>query len=144
MPPPTGHPTATRSSGETSAGGTYRMNAEGSGQVEVVAGAGEDAWPMWSPDGEAIAYHANDSSAGLGWDIYTVTAQGDPIERLTSDESGNHRPNWSPDGLQLTFDKTAGEAPDVFLIPAAGGEAQQLTDDPADDHSAAWRPAITP
>jgi Tol biopolymer transport system component len=118
----------------------FRMNADGSGQAEVVAGPGDDSWPMWSPDGASIAYHANNPSADLGWEIYTITAQGDPIERLTSDSSGNHRPNWSPDGDQLTFDKEGDATRDVYLIPAGGGEAQQLIDDPADDHSAAWRP----
>jgi hypothetical protein len=122
----------------------YRMNADGSAQVEVVAGPGDDYWPMWSPDGDRIAYRSNKGRGGADYDLYTVTPRGDSIARLTSDGADNHRPSWSPDGSQLTFDKATDTGRAVYVVPADGGEARPLTDDSADDHAAAWRPAVRP
>jgi Tol biopolymer transport system component len=120
------------------------MNADGSAQVEVVAEPGDDYWPMWSPDGERIAYRSNKGRGGADYDLYTVTPRGDSIARLTSDGADNHRPSWSPDGSQLTFDKATDTGRAVYVVPADGGEARPLTDDSADDHAAAWRPAVRP
>ena len=66
-----------------------------------------EAWPVWSPDGKAIAFwrqlcgtEANGDVCRM--DVWSVAAAGGPELRITTD-SVSSGPVWSPDSRHLAF-----------------------------------------
>jgi Tol biopolymer transport system component len=64
--------------------------------------------PMWSPDGDRIAFTADLSEPyGEGGfpktDVFTVAADGSDLQRLT-DNGRSGSPVWSPDGQAIVFE----------------------------------------
>lgn len=101
--------------------------------------AGHAATPLWmrdvriSPDGKEIVF-------GYKGDIYKVAAEGGTAIRLTSQESYECTPVWSPDGRHIAFASDRYGNFDLFIMPAEGGSARRLT-----THSASELPtAFTP
>lgn len=82
--------------------------------------------PLWlrdvkiSPDGTQIAFCYKG-------DIYTVPVQGGTAKRLTTLESYEQTPFWSPDGRQIAFSSDRYGNFDVFVMPSSGGSAERLT-----------------
>ncbi|MBP5171545.1 MAG: PD40 domain-containing protein [Bacteroidales bacterium] len=82
--------------------------------------------PLWlrdvkiSPDGSQILFCYKG-------DIYKVAAGGGTAQQLTTRESYEYSPAWSPDGRQIAFASDRQGNFDVFVMPAAGGPARQLT-----------------
>ncbi len=88
-----------------------------------------------SPDGSRIAFVALDR-------LYAATLPDGTPERLTSDETGEFEPAWSPDGrwvAYVTWDDDAGEG-HVRRVSADGGRAATLTTAPAYYRQLAWSP----
>ena len=92
----------------------------------LTAIAGHAATPLWmrdvqiSPDGTEIAFCYKG-------DIYKVPAKGGTATQLTTQESYECTPIWSPDGKQIAFASDRYGNFDVFVMPADGGTAQRLT-----------------
>ncbi|MCQ2183246.1 MAG: S41 family peptidase [Bacteroidales bacterium] len=82
--------------------------------------------PLWlrdvkiSPDGSTIAFCYKG-------DIWTVPAKGGTATRLTTLESFESTPVWSPDGKQIAFSSDRFGNYDIFVMSAAGGSATRLT-----------------
>ena len=82
--------------------------------------------PLWmrdvriSPDGSQIAFCYKG-------DIYKVAAAGGEAQRLTSQDSYESNPVWSPDGKQIAFASDRYGNFDIFVMPAEGGSATRLT-----------------
>jgi TolB protein len=71
------------------------MNADGSDQVRLTNSPSYDLDPVWSPDGEKIAFITN----RLGFfDIFVMNADGSDMRQLTHTPSIDMAPVWSPDG----------------------------------------------
>jgi len=88
----------------------------------------------WSPDGQRIAF--SQCSLG-GCDIFTVSASGSTLERLTA--TGNAvTPAWSPDGNYIAFTLRGNFTMEgnIVLIPATGGAPVHLV---TNAHSPVWR-----
>ena len=73
--------------------------------------------PMFSPDGEHIAFTREDSENNVSaiWTVETFGGQANPVI------AGAHSPTWSPDGTQLGFVRTSAGQPDVLATAAANG-----------------------
>jgi len=85
-----------------------------------------DLYPVWSPDGEWIAFSREGESGG----IYSVRPDGSELTRLVR---GNvTRPNWSPDGSRLlfmTYDKPQQpELVELWTANSDGTDAYPLVD----------------
>ncbi len=93
--------------------------------------------PKWSPDGTKIAFAAK-SNGNL--DIYTITADGTGLRRLTDEAGDEFGPCWSPNGARIAFAWEQGGNTDVWVMKADGSDRFRLTDDPANDRSPAWSP----
>ena len=84
------------------------------------------ATPLWlrdvqiSPDGKAIAFTYKG-------DIFTVPAAGGEAKRLTTAESYESVPVWSPDGKSIAFASDRNGGQDIYIMEAKGGPARQLT-----------------
>lgn len=86
--------------------------------------------PMWlrdvriSPDGKEIVFCYKG-------DIYKVSASGGEAVQLTTQDSYEASPVWSPDGKQIAFASDRYGNFDVFVMPSSGGAARRLTSNSA-------------
>lgn len=102
----------------------------------ATAFAGTDA-PLWmrggtiSPDGQKIAF------SYMG-NLYTVAVQGGPAKQLTTHESYDGHPLWSPDGTEIAFSSNREGSLDVFVMSAEGGTASRVTTHSMNEYPAGW------
>ena len=90
----------------------------------------------WSPDGSRLLYW---SHSEIGWDIWTMDADGSNRKNLTNVKSGGCRSAaWSPDGKRIAFmrDDPAG----LYVIGADGSKQQRLSTKGHRDKTPAWSP----
>lgn len=93
--------------------------------------------PLWmrdvriSPDGKEILFCYKG-------DIYKVSAKGGEAVQLTTQESYESSPVWSPDGKQIAFASDRFGNTDVFVMPANGGSARRLTTNSASEIPSAF------
>lgn len=104
-----------------------------------IATTGYAATPLWmrdvriSPDGTEIVFCYKG-------DIYKVPAKGGTATQLTTQDSYESTPLWSPDGKQIAFASDRYGNFDVFVMPASGGNAQRLTTNSAGELPSAFTP----
>ncbi len=104
----------------------------------VAAGAGA-VTPLWmrdvriSPDGKEIVF----SYKG---DIYKVAVSGGEAVRLTSQDSYEASPVWSPDGKTIAFSSDRYGSADIFVMSSEGGTARRLTFNSAAETPSAFTP----
>lgn len=95
--------------------------------------------PLWmrdvniSPDGKEIVFCYKG-------DIYKVKTSGGEAVRLTTQESYEANPVWSPDGKQIAFASDRFGNLDVFVMSAEGGPARRLTVNSASEIPSAFTP----
>ncbi len=95
--------------------------------------------PLWmrdvriSPDGKEIVFCYKG-------DIYKVSAKGGEAVQLTTQDSYESSPVWSPDGKQIAFASDRFGNTDVFVMPANGGSARRLTTNSASEIPSTFTP----
>ena len=93
--------------------------------LSATLGAGA-VTPLWlrdvriSPDGKTIAFTYKG-------DIYTVPVNGGQARQLTTVQSYESEPVWSPDGKMIAFASDRNGGSDIYIMSADGGEATRLT-----------------
>ena len=60
-----------------------------------------NAWPVWSPDGERIAFNSNDTNRN--WAIFVMDADGGNLLQLTDSTYIARWPVWLPDSSRIAF-----------------------------------------
>jgi TolB protein len=60
-------------------------------------------------------------------DIYSINFDSSNLTRLTSLQTLNLLPQWSPDGKQIAFTSYWNGNPDLYLIDAKGGRSKRIT-----------------
>lgn len=131
------------------------MTAEGSVKKRV-APPGQYgltlAPPVWSPDGERLAFLANaEPHFQFLRDLYSARADGSELTLVA--EGVVSAAAWSPDGQRLAVAKFAGDNVALFTLAADGSEPQRITtittrerlesgDDPyfTSIHAMSWSP----
>ena len=74
--------------------------------------------PVWSPDGQRIAFNSNRDE---NWNIYVVNADRSSTEvRLTNDPQDDYFGSWSPDGQRIVFTRGSGEEAGIYVMNADG------------------------
>jgi Tol biopolymer transport system component/predicted Ser/Thr protein kinase len=101
--------------------------------VPFTSSPGRKSTPVFSPDGNEIAYHwkgeRDDNS-----DIYVMLiGAGTPL-RLTTDPAADFSPTWSPDGRYIAFIRGPGKGGifslrgAYFVVPALGGAERKIAE----------------
>lgn len=92
--------------------------------------------PVWSPDGQWLAYVSFENKRSAVFVQLVRTGE----RRQVSARAGiNGAPAWSPDGkkLALTLGGSSGN-PDIFVLDLATQNLMRITDDPAVDTEPVW------
>jgi dipeptidyl aminopeptidase/acylaminoacyl peptidase len=83
-------------------GHIYRINIDGTNQVQLTFGERGESSPRWSPDGRAIAFLARrDTDANS--QVYLLDTLGGEARRVTSHGTAPVSFQWSPDGKSIYF-----------------------------------------
>ena len=86
-------------------GHIYRINSDGTDQVQLTFGATGESNPRWSPDGASIAFLARRDS-DTGTQIYLLDTQGGEARRVTAHPASAGNITWAPDGATIFFTAT--------------------------------------
>jgi Tol biopolymer transport system component len=111
----------------------FVVNADGSAQQNLTRNPVYDRHPVWSPDGQKLAFVRYR-------DIWIMNADGSDQRRLTPNTAGDRDPVWSPDGQQIAFTSFRGFNWDVWVMNADGSGHRNLTRNRAQDYDPAWSP----
>jgi serine/threonine protein kinase/Tol biopolymer transport system component len=99
---------------------------------------GEVANPVFSPDGQWIAYTRVRTRS-----TYVCTAnfqsRGNDIQQLTTSGSDDWA-TWSVDNRWIAFQSARDGNPEIYLMTSSGQIQTRLTDDPARDLQPSWKP----
>ena len=104
-----------------------------------------DLSPVWSPDGDAIAFVRNIEG---NRDIYLLHPQdGDdwrgPVraERIAASPEADHSPDWAPDGDTLVYVSERDGNAEIYLLETdKDGPPLRLTTNEAQDTQPVWSP----
>ena len=99
--------------------------------------------PALSPDGRYAVFPVqewsidkNKSTSNL-WTVEVATGQ---VRRLTTAETTEDAPRWSPDGTRIAFTSKRGEDENasLYVIPFGGGEAERILEMPSSVIGPKW------
>ncbi len=120
------------------AGGTFVMNADGTGEQRLVDGR----CPTFSANGSTLAYASGDASDT--WIANPYGSSPHPVPGVRS-SYGGLGPDWghalSPDGSRIAWWSARDE---LWVSPTAGGEAIRVVPPSGDANEAFWVPALAP
>ncbi len=105
----------------TYAGDLWTVPREGGDARRLTTGAGIETRPVFSPDGQWIAFSGQYDG---NWDVYVVPAGGGVPKRITWHPGADRVEGWTPDGKRVLF-RSGRQSPygagQLFTLPAAGG-----------------------
>jgi imidazolonepropionase-like amidohydrolase len=122
---------------ETGNSDIYRINADGSGRVNLTQHPADDYGLVWSPDGAQIAFWSNRDGQGR---IYVMQADGTGVTPVDNTGPLDIPADWSADGQYLLLQSNQEVNTEIVAIKLDGSGRVNLTQDPAEDSMPAWSP----
>lgn len=97
----------------------YYKTVDGVTVTQLTADAAADVQPVFSPDGQQVAFASN--RAG-NWDIWVVGLDGRQPIQVTDSPADELHPSWSPDGRRLTYCSLPDRGQwELWVVDAAAG-----------------------
>ena len=110
-------------------GDIWTVPASGGTAQLLVSHPATEARPMYSPDGEKLAFTSTRTGNG---DVYVLNLATGDLSRLTFDDAGEQLDAWSRDGNWLYFSSTSKDISgmnDIFRVSATGGTPMPISSD---------------
>jgi TolB protein len=140
-------------------GDLYITNRDGTGEVRLTSDPGDEREPVWSPDGQTIAYVSKDGTE----ELRLISAAGGTPTVLAKDGAMNESPAFSHDGRKIAFSSDRGGKPessysadvrkipgseglpvsgahDIYMIGVDGTGLTHLTSEPSANYEPVWSP----
>jgi len=114
----------------------FVMEPDGSDKTNLTNHPANDFDPVWSPDGEAIAFLSDrENEQGEGRFVYVMKADGSGVKQLST-MPDSAWPDWSPAGGQIAFSHNG----DIFVINTDGSGETNLTNSEEQDEQPKFSP----
>jgi Tol biopolymer transport system component len=107
----------------------YVMNPDGSEMTRLTDLAGVEQDPSWSPDGNQIAFEAEQgdpTETYVGSEIFVMNADGSELRPLTDTVEDEFFPAWSPDGDTIAFERRGDDGITIVLVNEDGSGEREL------------------
>jgi tricorn protease len=108
------------------AGDLWSVDRKGGRATRLTVGVGIETSPVFSPDGNTIAFTGEYDG---NMDVFTIPAAGGVPHRVTYHPSADAAVGWSPDGRQILFRsdrQSTSRYTQLYEVPAEGGLAKAL------------------
>jgi Tol biopolymer transport system component len=116
----------------------FLLKTSGGNPSYLTSAPASEIQPVWSPNGQQIAFiSAPDTDTGRG-ELYVMNADG--TNAVLALPGLNSHPAWSPDGRQIAFSNRSEGNEEIYVINADGSNMRNLTNHPADDSHPVWSP----
>ncbi|OQY44435.1 MAG: hypothetical protein B6242_12675 [Anaerolineaceae bacterium 4572_78] len=104
--------------------GIWVSNTDNSNRQRITTGT-KDAFPSWSPSGQAIAFSRNEKT-----DVYVVylSNPSNPIN-ITNTPGHDSLPIWTPDGQHIVFRSARNGTWQIWVMGADGSNPRMIIDD---------------
>jgi serine/threonine protein kinase/Tol biopolymer transport system component/tetratricopeptide (TPR) repeat protein len=113
----------------------WEMDADGTNQKQLTAGASRNYAPVASPDGRYVIFHSNRSGR---WQIWRMNRDGGNQTQLTEGQEDSNWPEFSGDGRWIFYQHMHSGTPTLWKVPVDGGTPVQITS------TLSMRPAVSP
>ena len=121
-------------------GNLFRVSSDGGMAELLTSNAAYDFSPVWSPDGQTIAFASNRYG---NFDVFTIPAMGGEAMRLTFHSADEIPSAFSPDGKSILFSACiqdnanniqfpSGALSELYSVPTQGGRIAQILTTPAE------------
>src|SRR5215207_9563819 len=103
------------------AGDLWRVSRSGGAAERLTSGTGNETNPLFSPDGNSIAF-TGEYDGNI--DAYVIPATGGEPQRITYHAGADSVIGWTPDGKSVVFlsGRSSGmPMPKMYTMPVAGG-----------------------
>ncbi len=94
----------------------YVMNADGSDVTALSPEGVNDTSPVWSPDGQKIAFV---SQRDGNREIYVMDSNGQNVVNVTRHPADDWTPSWSPDSSRLAFSSIRTGGWEIYVLDTA-------------------------
>ena len=103
----------------------WRSKTDGSPRLQLTYPPMQTGLAHWSPDGKQIAFAG--AMPGKAWKIYLIPKDGGTPQPVTTDETQETDPAWSPDGNTLAFGRVDQLHPDQSNIREFNVQTREVT-----------------